>query len=161
VSTYAFSIDEDSKLPLNQALEVYIIGNSGLERVLGQALENSLHNNYIGSIELRQGDPQPTEKSVLVVEITKPDLLWTPVYSQADIEMRVAYASDGEVDWIDEEPVNLSSGQPAVRVRGDYQMQATATGLMSLTGVRTYFAQQLASQVAASLMERLTSANAD
>lgn len=160
VSTYTFGIDEDSKLPFNQVLYVYVMDDGGLERELASALKESLTGNpYIGTIEIRGGTPAAASGSVLVVEITQPDILWTPFYSRAKIEMQAAYASDGEVDWIAEEAVNLENSEPQVRLRGDYQMQASASGLMSMPGTNSYLAQQLADQIEASLMERLTSAN--
>lgn len=161
VSTYTFSIDEGSKLPPNQTLNVFVVGSGRFESELAAALEETLTDNpYIGPIVIRHESPVAATASVLVVDLTQPDILWTPFYSRGDIEMQVAYASDGEVGWIDEEAVNLDNSGPVVRVRGDYQLQASAAGLMSLPGAHSFLAKQLADQIAASLMERLTSVNA-
>lgn len=162
VSTYTFSIDEDHKIPLNQNLYVYVRGGIGVEDRLAAALMESLvANPYIGTVEIQHGDPHSSSGSVLIVDLAQPNLLWTPFYSRADIEMEVAYASDGQVDWIDQETVNLTNGQPVIRLRGDYQMQASAAGLMSMPGFNRYLAQQLADQIAASLMERLTNSTSN
>jgi hypothetical protein len=159
VSTYSFGL-EDGPLPTNQTLVVYVNGSSGLENKLSKRLPDALRGNVLGNtIEVREGEPLPSEGSVLVIDLARFDQLWTPFLGQADIEYKVAYASDGEVDWIDEQSVDLTNASPTIRTRGDYQMSARPYGLMSLMGFRTYLADRMAEQIAQSLQERLMAPN--
>jgi hypothetical protein len=159
VSTYDLGMEEVNQFPMNPNLDLYVLGNSRLESRLAKALPDALRGNIIANtIEISDGTPQASENSVLVIEVTKPSMLWTPFYGQADIEFTVAYASDGEVDWIDEQSVDLIES-PVFRLRGDYQMSANVYGLMSLPGFRSYLADKLAEQIGSSLRERLTSPN--
>jgi hypothetical protein len=160
VSTYEIGVDKGSRLPMSQVLDVYVIGSSQLEDELAEALSNNLAGNLTAStIEVHEGAPVSSEESVLVVDLAQPDLLWTPFYSTAAIEMQVAYASDGKVDWIDVEPVIFNDPTPSVYVRGDYQMSDSAYGVMSMPGYKTYLAESLADQIASSLNERLANPN--
>jgi hypothetical protein len=160
VSTYAFSIDKGTQLSIHQPLDVYVIGNTEIGHTLAEALSETLTGiPGVSTIEFHDGTPELSEDSVLVVDVQQSDMTWTPFYSQTDVKMQVAYASDGEVEWIDEQTVELTNGKPVVRVRGDYEMDASARGLMSLPGYRSYLAESLAEQIASSLTERLFNPN--
>ena len=159
VSTYTYSFDEQTPALLNQKLDLYIEAPPGMEYELAKALREELATNpYVGDDNLRQAPPVPADDSVLVMTIDEPALFWSPFYARTEMNVTIAYASDGEVAWIDEEVVELTNkdvGDPVVRVRGEYAFAGTAYGLISAPGYTRYLAEEVAQSISHSLAHTL------
>jgi len=161
-STYAFGDNGNGSGLQTKALDLYVRAPAMIESELIQALRDALDTNpYVGRIELRQSPPAAGEESVLVLTMEDPQsLFWTPVYARAALTVDVAYASDGEVEWIGEEVVVLEAQEPpaarVVRVRGEYNFEGTAYGLISRPGYATYLAGEVAQTVNQALADTLT-----
>ncbi len=121
-STFASSVDEQSRFPLNQDVDLYVQAPQEFENKLVGALREALQTNpYLGEInpeidpELNP-DAEPllaAEGSVLVIEIEDPTtFFWTPFYARSETTVQVAYASDGEVTWIGEDTVVFETTDP-------------------------------------------------
>ena len=163
-STYSFSIGEKTPLPLEQSLDLYVQGPPELEDELAEALSAKLATNpYVGEINLHEHEvpPAPGADSVLIVAIEQPStLFWSPLYARTTMTVDVAYASDGEVDWIDEDVVRLSNEgvpEPVVRIEGEYAFDGSAYGLISGPGYAHYLAEEVAQTVNQSLADTIAS----
>lgn len=161
-STYSFATDEETSLPLEQDLELYVQAPPGLEDELVAALRQELVSNpYVRDVNLQEEPPRPAEDSVLVVEIDEPSAhFWSPFYAHTAMTVNVSYASDGEVAWIDEEVAAMDAQDPplpVVRVRAEHRFDNTAYGLISRPGYRRYVAEEVAKRVNRSLAGTLTS----
>lgn len=159
-STYTFSISDELPLPLEQELDLYVDAPAQMREAFVAALRERLRGNpYIGSINLREGTPVEAANSVLVVVLREPaSLFWTPFYTSTEAVVNAAYASDGAVDWIDEEPVVLESTDPPVpvaRTRAEHQFDGSAFGLISGPGYASYLAGEVAQAVNQSLEQQL------
>lgn len=163
--TFAFSVSGDERpLPLEQDLDLCVQAPQELEDELVEALREALKTNpYVRDVRL-QGEPMvAAEDSVLVVTMDEPSVLfWSPFYTRSVITARVAYASDGEVDWIDQEPVVFESTEapeePVVRVRTTHEFEGNAYGLISGPGYAAYLVGELATQINGSLADTLANA---
>lgn len=158
--TYSFSIDEGRRLPLEQDLDLYVQAPQGLEEALVEALSEELPTNpYVGAVNVEEEPPAAAADSVLVVEIDEPSVLfWSPFYARTVMTVDVAYASDGEVAWIDEDVVALVSSDPpvpVVRVRAEHTFNGRAYGLISGPGYASYLANELATYINAALANTL------
>jgi hypothetical protein len=152
VATFSASINPEQPLPQDRPLDLYVIGPEALAAELSRELAGQLGANpYIGEVNLRQAPPQKASASPLVVEIPQPGVFWTPVFGRTTMAVDIAYASDGEVDWIDADVVEFSSGEPVARVRGEFQFRDTAFGLLSRPGYYSYLSENIAAQVSSSL----------
>ena len=161
VSTYSFSVDEESPLPLEQPLDLYVQAPLALEDELAEALVAELAaNQYVRDVNLRQGSRRRAGDSVLVLTIEEPSVLfWSPFYARTVVNVTTAYASDGEVAWIEEDVVVMTSestADPVVRVRGEYKFDGSSFGLISGPGYAHYLAEEVAQTVSQSLADSLT-----
>ncbi|MDT8307801.1 MAG: hypothetical protein RRC07_17835 [Anaerolineae bacterium] len=156
---YTLSVDEANALPMEQALDLYVQASAPLEEALTAELSS---NPYIGTVTVREEPLQAAANTVLVVRVEEPaTLLWTPVYVGTDATAQVVYASDGEVDWIEETPVVLETSdppQPTVRVRGTMDLDGNGYGLLSRPGYYSYLAGELAGQIDSLLETQLAGA---
>lgn len=161
VETYAFSASsEEMPLLLEQDLALYVIAPERLQDDLTAALVEQLGTSpYVRDVNRRQPPAAAAPDSVLVVEIDEANVLWTPFYARSRLPVTVAYASDGEVAWIDEEVVRLNNDEPVeglvVRLSGEFQVTDTAYGVMSLPGYYHYLGRQLAIRINESVAESL------
>lgn len=160
VSTYSFNANEESPLPLEQRLDLYVEAPLGMQDELAEALDAELAaNQYVGDIILRQGPRRPADDSVLIITIDEPSVLfWSPFYARTVMSVTVAYASDGAVAWIDEDVVTLTSedaADPVIRMDGEYTFDGSAYGLISGPGHAHYLAQEIAQTVNQSLADSL------
>lgn len=161
-STYSFGVDDETPLPLEQELDLYLEAPWGLEEALGDALRTELSANpYVREVNLQEGPVAAAPTTVLVVQIEEPSVIfWSPFYTRSSFTVDVAYASDGEVAWIDEDVVGLSGedGLPVARLHGEYRFDGTAYGLISGPGYATYLAGEIAQQVNQALADSLATA---
>lgn len=160
--TFAFSVEEESRLPLEQELALYVQAPPPLREELAGALEGTLvANPFFGDVALREAPLQPVEEAFLLVDVAEPQsLFWSPFYTATALTLDVAYASDGAVDWIDEDPVRLQSGDaadPVVRLRAEQAVSGAACGLISRPAYHAYVARELARQINTSLAQSLAS----
>lgn len=160
-STYAFGDNGNGSGLQTKPLDLYVRAPAMIESELIQALREELATNpYVGQIELHETPPAAGKESVLVLTMEDPQsLFWTPVYARAALTVDVAYASDGEVEWIGEEVVELRAQEPpaarVVRVRGEYSFADSAYGLISRRGYFTYLAGEMAQTVNQALADTL------
>lgn len=163
VETYTFGHGERSgPWPLEQALDLYVQAPRDLEGELVEALSEELSANpYVGDINVQEAPPAAAKDSILVVEIAKPSVaFWSPFYARTVMTVDLAYASDGQVAWMDADTVHLVSGElsePVFRARGEYSFDGNAYGLISGPGYARYLAEEVAQTVNDSLADHLAS----
>lgn len=162
VSTYAFGVDEETPVPLERSLDLYIETPLDMKDELAEALRTELASNpYVGDVNFREGPPAPADESVLVLATGESTVLfWTPFYVRTSIDVTAAYASDGAVDWIDEDVVVFENGgeyNTVVRVRGEYSFDGSAYGLISGPGYAHDLAEEVARSINRSLVDTLAS----
>jgi hypothetical protein len=159
VETYSFSVDDETEYLREQSLDLYVVAPDRLEEELAAALQARLATTpYMNKINVHSGQRAPAPDSVLVLQVEAPDSFWSPVYGRSSLSVDLAYASDGAVDWIDDDVVQLQTTDPPtpiVRVRGVYDFSLTAYGLASLPGYHRYLADQVASHLSTSLADTL------
>jgi hypothetical protein len=86
--------------------------------------------------------------AALVVAVDRRTYIWTPFYATAQLSVRVAFASDGQVDWdqLGEIDTVMQASQ-AVRFSGDLEIQDRTLGLISHPGYRSHLARQISEKV--------------
>lgn len=162
---YAFSVDEDHPLSQGADLDLYVFAPDRLDPALAEALVEKLQGNpYVGAVTLRDEPLQAAAGSVLVVRVEDPaSFLWTPFYTKTEAGVDVDYASDGDVAWIDVQPVVLEATdppQPVVRVDATLELEGSGYGLISSPAYSDYLAEELARQIDELLHNQLATAGA-
>jgi len=134
---------------------VAVEGDGAFAEALREALRAELWdgNPQIGNVEMVDGAPEAAGKTYLRIEIVSEQIVWTPVYSRAEVETRVTFSSDGDVSWRDQRPVMMTSEDgPIVKADGQAAVDDTSWGLVSLPGYRNLVARALAAEVNQALL---------
>lgn len=106
-------------------------------------------------VETPASDP---DSAALVVVVDRRTYIWTPVYATANLSVRVAFASDGRVDWNQLGEVDtVMQSSPEVRMSGNLEIRDRSLGLVSHPGYRSYIARQISNKVVESINTALTS----
>lgn len=171
VAAYGFGRAEEASPTAAQVapaaardLDLYVEVPAALKDEMVEALRAALDaNGYVEEVMVREGVPAPADESVLVVAIEEPSVLfWSPFYVRTVMSVSAAYASDGEVDWIEDDVVVLTSedgdeDSRVVRMRGEYGFDGRAYGLISGPGYAQYLAEEVAHHVNQSLSAHVAS----
>jgi hypothetical protein len=160
---YTIGIDEGNPLPGGQNLDLYVLAPERFDDELAEMLAEELRGNpYTGSVALRDEPIRAATGMVVVVQIEELDtFFWSPIYTRSGADVLVAFASDGEVAWIDEAPVVLQTDngrQPVVRIRATIEFDDSGYGLISRPGYHSYLAGELATQINTLLEAQLSGA---
>jgi hypothetical protein len=145
----------EASQPLNPAkTEIIVTGEGRLARSLHNQLTKNLENNPgFGQIQAAGEVSAPADSPLLMVEIEPQQVVWTPVYSRASVQVTVSYASNGDVSFRLEEPTKFesSSDEPTIQSSGRYSYNDTSWGLISRPGYMDYLAKEIGRQIAADL----------
>ena len=160
---YTVGIESGDAIPAGRPLDLYVVAPQWLAPQLEEALAEALDENpYIGQLSVQQGPLHAASGSVLVVRVDGPaTALWTPLYTRAVAQAKMAYALNGEVDWIDVTPVVMESGdppQPDVRIDATLDLEGSGYGLISRPGYFSYLAGEIATQINTVLKTQLSGA---
>jgi hypothetical protein len=148
VATFSFGRDGGSSLLLNQDLGLYVFGPEQLAHKLADDLKETLKaDTHIRDVQLQRGALARVDGSVLVVRIVKSDTLWLPVHSRARVEITFAYASDGSVDWMDDEVIHSEGGRFTVRANGRIELDDRSYGLISRPGYHSHLSNRIGSRL--------------
>jgi hypothetical protein len=147
VGTYSAGVEPNQAPPPIQQLTVYVEEPGYLLRSVRQGVVKGIQDTY-GIQDLRVVDemPQAVDGSVLYVQVTPQQFIWLPVFTRADLAVRMVYSSDGELGWMDDQAVVLEES-PLVRMRGDFSVADTSYGIMTLRGQARYLGRQVAAEL--------------
>lgn len=157
VSTARSGEPDDQGLLLNQGLLVFVEGPEDLARPLRRELARRLGviPNLAG-ISVVDNPPDQVGQPVLGFEIQASNVNWTPVYARAQLNLRMIFASDGELSWRHlQNPVMELRELGTIRVDGDFTIEDTTVGLISRPAYYRYLAEQIALRTGESLAQAL------
>jgi hypothetical protein len=133
-------------------------GGSRLALPVQRALAGALQKDPLtGAIQLASSSTDTPESAVLNVSLDEQGYFWSPFYARARVAVEVAYASNGDISFRQEDPPHFrSSGdRPATQMLGHYAFADVSWGLISKPGYRDYLAEQIASAIVAGMQEQL------
>jgi hypothetical protein len=109
-----------------------------------------------GQIQPISDPVDQAEFPYLFVEIARKDIFWTPVYGRAELEIKIAYASNGDVSFRYSEPPTFHNENqaPSIKRSGQYKFADVSWGIMSLPGYHDYLASQVATAILADLQNQ-------
>lgn len=140
-------------------LVIFVQAPEDLAEPLRRALFNRVGTlapfSTMALIETPASDPG---SAALVVVVDRRTYIWTPVYAIADLSVRVAFATDGRVDWNQLGEIDtVMQTSPEIRMSGDLEIRDRSLGLISHPGYRSHIAGQISDKVMESLNTALTS----
>jgi hypothetical protein len=147
-------IHSDTARPAAPATTVTVGGDEHLRRSLMAELTRQLGQapNF-GQIQPLETAVDRAETPYLYVEVSRYDILWTPVYGRANLVIKVAYAANGDVSFRHTEPTEFHfEGQlPSLKSSGKYTFSDVSWGIMSLPGYQDFLAGQIATAILSDL----------
>lgn len=140
-------------------LVIFVQAPDNLAEPLRRALFNRLGTLApFSTIALTETPASDPGSAVLVVVVDRRTYIWTPVYSTANLSVRVAFASDGQVDWNQLGEIDtVMQASPEVRISGDLEIRDRSLGLISHPGYRSHIAGQIRDKVLESIKTVFTS----
>jgi len=108
-----------------------------------------------GQIQPISDPVDQAEFPYLFVEIARKDIFWTPAYGRAELEIKIAYASNGDISFRHSEPTAFHNENeaPSIKRSGKYKFTDVSWGIMSLPGYHDYLASQVATAILADLQD--------
>ncbi|NLG96727.1 MAG: hypothetical protein GX491_05145 [Chloroflexi bacterium] len=156
LTTMSFGSEGPQTIAMNQPLDVYIQGPAPARDWLANALIREIEQNpYVGSVNLCSGEPEQAENTILVVRVDGASVFWAAVFGRSRSKIEISYATNGSVDWMDDEVIKSEPGPYAKWIRGTFEGDDTAFGLMSLRGYYSYLGQQFGAQINSALRNAL------
>jgi hypothetical protein len=140
-------------------LVIFVQAPDNLTEPLRRALFNRVGTlapfSTIAITETPASDPG---SAALVVVVDRRTAIWTPVYATANLSVRVAFASDGRVDWNHSGEIDtVMQSSSEVRMSGDLEIWDRSLGLISYPGYRSHIAGQISNKVVESIKTALSS----
>jgi hypothetical protein len=129
--------------------------------ILAEPLRRALFNRVgtiapFSTMELIETPASEPGSAALVVDVDRRTYIWTPVYAAANLSVRVAFASDGRVNWDQLGEIDtVLQASPEVRMSGDLVIWDRSLGLISYPGYRNYIAGQISDKVVESIKTQL------
>jgi hypothetical protein len=146
----------------NLPLVIYVQAPENVNERLRQELFNRAGTlapfSTMSLIETPGSDSVPDSGSAaLVVAVDRRTYVWTPFYATTQLSVRVAFASDGQVDWdqLGQIVPDIPQASSAIRFRGDLEIRDRSLGLISHPGYRSHLAQQISDKVLESVRTAL------
>jgi len=132
---------------------VVVVGSSHLDSALRSDLINSLPGAAgLGQVNFVDPANIPANSPLLYVQVKEQNVRWTPVYSTAALQVVVAYSQNGDVSFKDDDPTHFQAG--IMQFQGNYRLEDTSGGLMSLPGYEDFLAQNMADTVLKSVQDQ-------
>ena len=154
----------NAEVPLDPASlstpSLVVEGDGSLEKAVRSEFAR-LSRDQSGPVQVKLLDTlaDAANSPIVVVTVKQQSGFWTPFYSRSNLEVEVAYASDGDLSFRGSEPVQFrtTEDQPSIRYAGHYSAADVSWGIMSLPGYRDFLAHQIASIVLTSLQDQVKS----
>ncbi len=137
---------------------LYVVPGGSLTRHLEtEILQAAKNQGGIGRVDVLTTTTEQASFPLLVIEVKKQDIFWTPIYARASLDVEVAYATNGDVTFRHGEVVRFSSSGeiPTFRYKDSYAIADVSWGIISSAGYQNYLASQVAQKVMDSFRTQL------
>jgi hypothetical protein len=147
VTAFSAGIEPGQPKPAIHHLTVYVEEPGYLMGSVRQGVVKGMQDRHgIQDLRVANEMPQSEDGPVLYVQVTPRQFVWLPVFTRADLDIRIVYASNGDLSWMDDAAVVLEES-PLLRMRGDFDVADTSYGIMTLRGQARYLGRQAAIEV--------------
>ncbi len=149
---------EAAPSPASMDTALYVGKGSSFDRALEKALLHELQGQAIfGQVTLLSEPPTSSRSPLLVVEVARRDTFWTPVYATAELEVKAAYAMDGNISFHGTDPITFTRDENSfgVALDGSYTCADVSKGLMTSSGYQSYLAEAVAKTIVESLLKEI------
>ena len=159
IHKFTLGIKAGESAPQAHNLYFYLEGSGVLSKRLRKEIPINLSNNpaFIGNTNLLKENTQNIEKPLLIVEVKTKNLIWTPVYSRADLSIDFGYSSTGNLTWkYDNQDIVKMQKSPSANIDCEITILDNSFGLMTWRGYQNLLAEIAAHHINTNLAQQLT-----
>ncbi|NMB68225.1 MAG: hypothetical protein GYA20_05635 [Chloroflexi bacterium] len=155
--TSAHTAVPDDYQPGNMLLYIAAGDDNTLSQALAQAVFDHAGTSGYFSPVLLANTPQADQFPSVLVSASGEKFLWTPVYSQSTLKIKLVFSNFRAVDSIDSGPETIifpaQNDSPAIEGSSQAEQVDQSFGLISLPGYRRLITRSAAKSVVENLIE--------
>ncbi len=154
----------DPMIDLPGRIYLYVEGDDSISKSLRESLEIELEKAGM-EVSVTSAIEEKYDSQALLVNVSKPDELYTPVYASSNLKLLFFYTSTGEgtkyFEQFKEGNVtvifeNTGSEEGEKLIRGDMDLQDSTKGLVSLKAYRKHLAEEAAKKTVEQLQQQIS-----
>jgi HAMP domain-containing protein len=155
VQSFSLGIEQGQPKPAINQLTIYVEEPAYLLGSVRQGLVKAIQDTYaIEDLRVVYDMPGPQDGAVMYVKVTPKQFIWLPLFTWANFDLRLVYASDGKLDWMDDSFVNMTES-PSLRMKGQFSLTDSSMGVMTLRGQVRYLGRQIAAEFLEAIQSHL------
>lgn len=137
-----------------ERINLALVGEGPLIPALQKSMAVEMNKAGVGDVELVEEFSRIYQGPVLVLEVAKPDLFWTPFFATSQFTIEAGYASNGDTNFMRQTPVTVNiRGELTLLMYGEYKASDRSWGLISRLGYYQTLADYLAREIVGKLKE--------
>lgn len=146
VQSFSLGIEQGQPKPAITQLTIYVEEPAYLLGSVRQGLVKAIQDTYaIEDLRVVYEMPGPQDGAVMYVKVTSKQFIWLPLFTWANLDLRLVYASDGKLDWMDDSFIDMTES-PSLRMKGQFSLTDSSMGMMTLRGQARYLGRQIAAE---------------
>ncbi|MDD3247719.1 MAG: hypothetical protein PHF18_12850 [Methanosarcina sp.] len=143
---------------------LYVEGEDSISKSLRESLESELEKADM-KVSVTDAVEEKYDSQTLLVNVSKHDGLYTPVYASSDLNILFFYTSTGEdtkyFEQFKEGNVTVAFVNTGFRegeklIRGNMELQDSTTGIVSLKAYRKHLAEETAKKTVEQLQQQIS-----
>jgi hypothetical protein len=129
-----------------QMTGLVVTGDERLAAALRDQIVRQLQGSpAFGQIQVLSGIVERVDFPILLIEITQKEILWTPIYARANLQINLAYASNGDISFRLTRPTEFkqTGSETSIQRSGQYTFSDVSWGIISSPGYIDYLAREI------------------
>lgn len=139
------------RLQPTDKVSLVLVDEGALVGALQKALAEKWDKVRMGDLELAQELEPPYPNPVLVVNVDRPRLIWTPFFAMSQFSIHAGYATDGDPSFMEDldktKPYIRNPDPSVVDLYTENDVKDRSFGLISRLGYSQYLADYVAQEI--------------
>ncbi len=116
-------------------ITIVVEGDGLFVDTLQKSISEQMRKARLGNVRIGVGQTAAGSTPVLMVKVAKPKLIWTPFFGTSQFTVKVGYASNGDLSFLEKSPVTYSNQNGSVlNMSAEYQVEDQTWGIISYPG---------------------------
>jgi hypothetical protein len=116
-------------------ITIVVEGDGPFVNALQKSISAQMRNAGMGNVRLASGQTAAGSTPVLLVKVARPKLIWTPLFGTSQFTVKVGYASNGDLSFLEKTPVTYNNQNgPVLNMSAEYQVEDQTWGIISYPG---------------------------
>jgi hypothetical protein len=116
-------------------ITIVVEGDGPFVNTLQKSISAQMRNAGMGNVRLASGQTAVVSTPVLLMKVSRPKLIWTPFFGTSQFTVKVGYASNGDLSFLEKTPVTYNNQNGSVlNMSAEYQVDDQSWGILSYPG---------------------------